>query len=409
MGFTQGAKITADILDEIVNGLLASNVWHNVDTTWNTVDKTSDNARYVLAYGIAGGAGKGDTTLSADIIAGPTAKTILVDNSTNFSINDKIVIGSGNKAEVRVVTGVAAGTITFDAAINTTHLATEPVKELGLEIYLAMEIINRSSGMNYYHDGSQWRYGKGFRFVFSLSWDAAAHIYPVSNQSTFVSFEQRYRYGVIADLGPTPVPPAVPTNPGLMVTYWLWIEDNGNGFTIMGKPEPTGDDEQQSFIATMERNPAKEYADGYTNFYIYKCCNRWQMMYDGNNLPDSTMRDRAILRPFAYQWPDGGGKNAPGPGGANGNGISFVPMPSYYAFKSTGNNKVYFVKPLVHNHVGQYSPIFQSNLFFLWSEGVGLIDGDVVSIEGTTTKFLCKAVESPGSTSRLTYGIKYVA
>lgn len=422
MGFTQGAKITANILDEIVNGLLFSGVWHNVDTTWKTVDKTQNNARRVLAYGTVGGIGKGNTVLSADIIAGPTAKTILVTDSTNFAINDKIVIGSGNIAEVRVVTGAAPGTITFDAAINTDHLAGEPVKELDLEIYLAMEIINQAGGMNYYHDGSYWRYGKGFRFVFSLSWDAAAHIYPVSNQSTFVSFEQRYRYTVIADLGPTPVPPAVPTNPGVMVTYWLWIEDNGNGFTIMGKPEPTGDDEQQSFIVTMERNPAKEYADGYTNFYIYKSCNRWQMMYDGNNLPDSTMRDRAILRPFAYQWPDGSGKNAPGPAstpcggtpipnpcGANGTGISFVPMPLYHAFKSTGNNKVYFVKPLIHNHAGQYSPIFQSNLFFLWSEGVGLIDGDVVSIEGTTTKFLCKAVESPGSTSRLTYGIKYVA
>ena len=174
----------------------------------------------------------------------------------------------------------------------------------------------------------------------------------------------------------------------------------------MGRPEPTGDEYQQRFIIVVERNPAKEYADGYTNFYLYKAGNIYPALYDGDN-PTSIWRDRAILRPFAYQWPDGGGKFSSTL--ANGYGISFTPLPSYYAFKSIGNNKVYFVKPLVHNISGQTAPIFQSNLFFLWSEGVGLIDGDVVSIEGTTTKFLCKAVDSPDSTNRLTYAIKYVA
>lgn len=399
MGFTTGAKICADILDEITNGLLTSNAWHNVDTTWNTTNKTENLARRVLAYGVAGAVGRGNTVLSVGITAGPTAKTILVNNNTNFAINDKIVIGSGNTGEVRVVTAVAAGTITFDAAINTDHLTGEPVRELDFEIYMAVEIINQVNGLGFYSS----RNGKGFRFVFSASWDATAHIYPTSNQSTFIHFEQ-HTGNVVADLGPTPIPPAAPTNLGLMVTYWLWIEDNGNGFVIMGKPEPTVDNEQQNFLIVVERNPAKEYADGYTNFYLYKQENNWPIMYHGGY--PSIQKDRAILRPFAYQWPDDASVNT---SWANGSGISFVPMPSYYAFKSIGNNKVYFVKPLIHNHAGQYAPIFQSNLFFLWSETVGLIDGDVVSIEGTTTKFLCKAVEGPEFPSRLTFGIKYVA
>lgn len=54
MGFTVGAKITADILDEIVNGLIGTNLWHNVDTTWTTQLKTANNARVVLCYGTAG-------------------------------------------------------------------------------------------------------------------------------------------------------------------------------------------------------------------------------------------------------------------------------------------------------------------------------------------------------------------
>ncbi len=401
MGFTQGVKITADILEEIINGFLASGVWHNVDTTWTTIDKTSDNARRVLAYGTAGGIGKGDTVLTANILAGPTAKSIFVNDSTNFAINDKIVIGSGSTGEVRVITAISTGTITFDAAINTNHLAGEPVRELDFEIYMAVEIINHSNGERY---ACCWTYGKGFRFVFSASWDALAHIYPTSNQSSFIPVLS-HTGGIGTDLGPTPPPPASPTNPGYLLTYWLWLEENGNGFVIMLKPEPTGDNQQQSVIIVVERNPAKEYADGYTNFYLYTAGNIWSTHYD-RDYHASIWTNRAILRPFAYQWPDGGGRIDTW---ANGYGISFVSMPSYYAFKSTGNNKVYFVKPLIHNHAGQYNPIFQSNLFFMWSEGVGLIDGDVVSIEGTTTKFLCKAVDSPDSTNRLTYGIKYVA
>lgn len=410
MGFTQGAKICADILDEIVAGLLASGSWHNVDTTWTTTDKTQNNARRSLAYGVVGTTGKGNTTLSSAISGGTIS--IPVSDTTNFATNDKIVIGTGNTGEVRIVTGVntVTNTLTIDTNINSIHALGDLVRELDFEIYMAIEIINQTSGQNYYY-GAPWYYGKGFRFVFSASWDATTHTYPTSNQSTFIPFETCYNCGVSSDLGPTPPPPAAPIYPGLIVTYWLWIEDNGNGFVIMGRPEPTGDSHQQSFIIVVERNPTKEYPDGYTNFYLYKSGNIWQMLYDGDNMTGSNIiwRDRAILRPFAYQWPDGGGKNAPSPGGANGNGISFVPTPSYYAFKSLGNNKVYFIKPLVHNTAGQITPIFQSNLFFLWSEGVGLIDGDVVSIEGATTKFLCKAVDSPDSTSRLTYGIKYVA
>lgn len=396
MGFIEGAKITANILDDIVNGLIASNVWHNVDTTWNTTDKTVNNARCVLAYGAAGTVGKGNTTLSADLI--PNTRILSIVSETNFSINDKIVIGSGLTAEVRVVTAVSAGSITVDSNVNTLHITGQTVKELDFEIYMAMEIINQSNGMNYYQVTSYpypWYYGKGIRIVFCASWDAGAHTYPASNQSTFIPFETCYNCGVGADLAT------------MLVTYLLWIEDapatKGNGFVIMGKPEPTGDSNQQSFIMVVERNPSKEYADGYSNFFLYNACNINAGLYDGD-ATNTIWRNRQLLRPFAYQYYDGGGRLTTN---ANGAGISFVPMPSYYAFKSNGNNKVYYVKPLIHNHAGQYAPIFQSELFFLWSEGVGLIDGDVVSIEGTTIKYLCKALDSPDSTNRLTYGIKY--
>lgn len=387
MGFTTGAKSTQDIFEEIVTGLLASKVWHNVDTTWSSSTRLIDNnCRRVLAYGAAGGAGKGNTTLSSSILAG--TKIIPIASELNFVIGDKIVIGTGNIAEVRLVSAVTIGQITTDANINTDHTLGDPVKGLNFEIYMAVEIINQVSGM-YYYSGY---YGRGFRFVFSASWDAVAHVYPSSNQSSFIGFET-HTGGVIANLATT------------MVTYWLWIEDNGNGFVIMGKPEPTADNSQESFIIVVERNPTKEYADGYTNFFLYKAGNIWQQLYGG---PDTTTlgRDRQILRPFAYQWPDDAGRYSTW---YNGYGISFIPTPSYYAYKSNGDNKVYYVKPLIHNVVGQINPIFQSNLFFLWSEGVGLIDGDIIAVEGQTTKYLCKGLDSPDSLSRITYAMKYVA
>jgi hypothetical protein len=86
-----------------------------------------------------------------------------------------------------------------------------------------------------------------------------------------------------------------------------------------------------------------------------------------------------------------------------------VVTPSYRAFKSNGNGKVYYVKPIINNQTNALCPIFQAELWFPWTEGLGLIDGDVVALEGSTTKFLCKALDSPDSTNRLPFAIKYVA
>lgn len=392
MGFTTGAKVTADIADEIVTGLLSSGVWHNVDTTWTLTNRTQNNAKRILAYGVAGGAGKGNSILSSSITA-PTA-IIPVASNLNFAINDKIVIGTGNTAEVRIVIAVAMGQLTVDYAINTDHTIGDPVKGLDFEIYMAIEVINQTNGSGMYYDGV-WRYCKGIRFVFSASWDAGTHAYSTSNQSTFVGFEGRGRNNayVNADLAT------------LMVTYYLWVENNGNGFAIMGKPEPDATDaEQQSFIIVVERNPTKEYADGYTNFYLYSVMNIYAELYDYDNVT-SINRQRSYLRPFAFQWPDYTYDTTTHP---NGYGISFVATPTYYAYKSNGDNKVYFVKPLMHNTIGQIAPIFQGQLFFMWSEGAGLIDGDIVSMEGSTTKYLCKGLDSVDSTNRINYAIKYV-
>lgn len=323
MVFSSGAKITADIVEEIATKLIATTspgaYWTDITATdpgataWTTTTKTADNAKRALKY--------------------------------------------DNGAET---------------------------------LYFALEVFNTYKSMYY---SSAWFYAKGIRVVISSGWNNTTHTYLGSIQSTFVPFEMCYNCSVTGDLQT------------MMVTYFLWVESNG--FVVMGKPEPTADTYQQSFILAIERTDTvnKRYTDAYSNFFVYKACNMYPQLYDGTTNVTTLLRDRLILRPFAYQWPDDTGQYS---GSYNGYGISFSPLPSYYAYKSAGNGKVYYLKPIINNQANQLAPIFQSNLFFLWSEGVGLIDGDVVAIQGQPTKFLCKALDSPKSTNRLTYAIKYV-
>lgn len=385
MVFDTGAKITADLVEQIASTFITSGMWHNVDYTWNITDKTANNARRVLAYGAAGEAGRGNTDITVDVIVGNT--TISVGNTANFNITDKIVIGSGATAEVRVVTTIGAGTLTLDYAVNTTHATGETVKALTFQLYLAIEAINTTQNL---YTG---QYGKGFRFVISTGWNVTTHTNSGTIQSTFVNFESHS----------TTVPSDLAT---LKLTYWLWIEENGNGFVMMGKPEPSGSSTQGSFIIVLEKiaNSAnKEYVDNQTDFFLYVVGNQWGVLYDG--YVDTMWRNRGLLRPFTYQYLDT--PSYRWSGSPNGGGISFSPLPSYYGYKSIGNGKVYYIKPIINNTPNQLSPIFQSELFFQWSEGLGLIDGDVVAVQGQPVKFLCKAIDSPDTATRLTYAIKY--
>jgi hypothetical protein len=55
MVYTSGAKPLPEIIDETASGLVGTGLWHNVDTTWNTLDKTGNNARRALAYSVIDG------------------------------------------------------------------------------------------------------------------------------------------------------------------------------------------------------------------------------------------------------------------------------------------------------------------------------------------------------------------
>lgn len=390
MTFDMGAKILGNLIEQITTNLIGTGVWHNVDTTWNTLDKTANNARHIMAYGAVGALGKGNTTLSTDTIAGAT--TIDIITNVDFAIGDNVKIGSGMTSEIRKVTAVATNQLTLDAAINIVHSTGEIVMEIDIEIYLSLEAINTST--NYYWVAwptNNWWYGKGIRAVFCSDWNGATHTFAGNIQSTFIPFETCQYCGVGSDLAT------------LQLSYYLWTENNGNGFVFMGKPSPTGVPQEQSFIIVVERLISKEYIDGFSNFYLYSVCNIWSEVYNSNQ--NTMWRWRSVLRPFAYQWPDGAVDTSASP---NGNGISFSPLPSYVGYKSIGNGKVYYIKPIINNQANQLAPISQSELFFMWNENLGLIDGDVVALQGQPIKYLCKALDSPDSVSRLTFAIKYL-
>jgi|SRR5659263_73411 len=307
MGYTTGAKILPDIIDEISAALIASSggYWTDGDTAWTTATKTANLARRCLKY--------------------------------------------TNGGEV---------------------------------MYLALESIN--SSMNIYLTGGYWRYATGLRVTFSAAWDGTGHAPTSRTYHTFIQFEGRYNGGS-GDMAT------------IQVTYYLWVD--ATGFVITGKPEPNAtDDRQGSFFLVVERNPNKKYTDGFSNFFCYNACN----YMNGTNTVDYYMTP--YIRPFTYQNRD---YNQEGMVTINVNGIYFPACP-YVSFKSIGNGKVYYIKPIYFNTADRRTPIAQSEMFFAYAETVGLIDGDVIAIEGQTTKYLCKGLDSPDTTGRLMLMSRYL-
>jgi len=260
-------------------------------------------------------------------------------------------------------------------------------------LYVAFEVINQTNGVLVY--GSD-HFGKGLRIVLSSAWDSNAHSYTTPTQSTFIPFEMHIATGgnVSADLAT------------LIITYHLYVDDTG--FVIMGKPDTIpGDNTQQSFFVCLERGLYKEYQDGYSNFYLVSTCNTYSVVNDNVNLMD---RQRTVLRPFVYQYPSESDNNAftsTDVFGFSGHGVNLIGIPDVYGFKSGGNNKAYYTKPVVSNSYTSLIPIMSVDMWFAWNEGHGLFDGDIIAVSASTKKYLCLAMSSPDDTTTIPIAIKY--
>ena len=282
------------------------------------------------------------------------------------------------------------GDATWVTTDKTADNARRCLKYTGdaTDIWIALEAINTSHQTSFISNYADT--GKGLRVTVSASWDGGGHTYPVDNQQTFLSFETRHTVA-----NPATVNADLAT---LLVSYFAWYEENG--FVIIGKPDPNAtDNRQNSFFLAVERVTAKEYVDGYTSFYVAAAMNYYAVC---DNTYD-TWQFRPYLRPFNFEYSVDHSTNS----NFYNHGVSH---PEYLrAIKSNGNGKAYFARPIYQNEDGVRSPIAEPDMWFGYSPAYGLVDGDIIAIDGETTKYLLKALSSPDSVTTLPFAIKYVA
>jgi hypothetical protein len=304
-------------------------------------------------------------------------------------------VGAKDVTAVRITGGTAADE--FEVVYSISTAATPESRRVVVNadegVFLCMELVNTPVYTNSYTYDAH--YAKGVRFIWSQSWDGGGHTYPPVNMLSFIGYE-----GVRGDMRYAPQNSFVINADldTLQTIYWLWVEPNG--FALMAYPEGnTSDTYQQAFFTVCERNLQKEYTDGYTGFVQLMTTN----IACKGSTGYPTNRMVPILRPFAYQSPVSSSDFEWSAYSFNGNGIHCP----YNAYKSQGNGKVYYVKPIINNNISSLMPIFQADLWFYWTEGMGLVDGDIVAIQGSTKKYICKSVSSPDNTTKLTFAMKY--
>jgi hypothetical protein len=194
-----------------------------------------------------------------------------------------------------------------------------------------------------------------------------------------------------------------PTANNKLGSHWTWID--ASGFTVLSTWAGSAFNDY-TVLFTLERNSAKEYADGFSNFFVASLAsanpiignNSGQGLYYGNrSVSFGQDFQRCIIgRPFSFQEYS-----------ADSNSLEKF----FGAYRSPGNSKVYFEFPYFSNNQLplQRSPIAQTQRFF-WVQppGGGLADGDLVTyVQGASTlTFLVKLLQSPDSTNYAPWAIR---
>jgi len=257
------------------------------------------------------------------------------------------------------------GDATWDTTTKTNQNARRVVRHVADGEYVSL-IMGNGTLTN----GYKW---KGLIIIFSSGWDAVAHEPDGSKYYTFAGFES-HGSSLATDLAL------------LEVDYRLFTWTGG--FVLVGVPMPHSDSHQSSFIAVVERNADKLYADGFTNFYIYTDGNYFYSNY--NSTQSSTplfgvyYKWWKYSRPFAFQSQSG------------------YETP-YNAIVSRGDDKAYFTKPILHNDAAHLSPIFQGEMFMFVDQTRGLVDDDEITINGK--KYQVAIKQSPNSAAYRSWAI----
>jgi len=267
------------------------------------------------------------------------------------------------------------GDATWDTTTKTAENARRVCHHIADDIWLALIQSNLERISSAYR-------GKGLIVVISDAWNAGTHEPDGNIQVVYVPFEAKSAAGIDADLA------------DFQIVYKLFT--GSGGFALVGVPPINATDNLQSnFIAVVERNTAKIYADGYTNFYIFTDGNYINTSqfngYDcGAAIFGVAVRWYRYTRPFHLQthekpaWEEG-----------------------YNAFKSIADGKAYFMKPILHNEVTGVYPWLQPEFWIATdSVKVNLADDDEIAMPAPATKkYQVTIKQSPDSALYIHYAI----
>jgi len=267
------------------------------------------------------------------------------------------------------------GDPTWDTTTKTGENARRVCHHIADDIYLALIQSNTATSRR---SGASALYAKGLIVVISDAWDGGAHEPSGNIQIVFVPFEAD-NGAVVADLA------------DFEIDHKLFT--GSSGFALVGVPPPNASDIYQcSFLVVVERNTNKIYADGFTNFHIYVDGNNfnslWNTQNSGTALFGVNVRWYRYTHAFTLQAQDAYQK-------------------AYLAFKSTGDNKAYFMKPVLHNDTGERSPWLQPEFWIAVSSSkTNLADDDVLAMPVPSTKtYQVTLKQSPDYTNYLRYAI----
>ena len=185
-------------------------------------------------------------------------------------------------------------------------------------------------------------------------------------------------------------------------SHWTWID--AAGITTLNTWAASA---QQDFTVffTLERNTAKEYADGYTNFF---CAQHRQR--------EPQHRHQQQLRPILWKRRDQrrlrlAARNHPAPVRVRGVQLGQQQLGEVlWRLPVAGQLEGVLRVPFFSDNQTplQRSPIAQTLRFFLVQPGQGLADGDLVTyVSGPNTySYLVKTLQSPDSTNYSPWGIR---
>jgi hypothetical protein len=288
-----------------------------------------------------------------------------MDQLIDLIANELIATGAWVTADGTLVAGAAP-------AKRALQHATDP----NFFVYFARNIVNNQGGSGYVNE---------ILVQLSTGFNAATHVPSGTVQSTGIPCEAS----------------SVANNKA--GTHYTWVD--ASGVTLLATWAASGYSDYTVFF-TLERNTAKEYSDGFSNFFCASITNAnygigsypYSGTYYGNaaSYPGNYTCNRAyILRPFNYaEFSD------------YNNAIATF----FGAYRSLGNSKVYFEFPFFSNNQNQLQrmPIAQTGRFFLVQPGQGLSDGDLITyVQGPNTyTYLVKLLQSPDSAAYTPWAIR---